>query len=144
MSVQTQTPAARTDLAREAPVIVVGFDGSDESRRAVEMAAKRAGPGGTVIPVYATVAGSSWLGTPYYERVVEQSHHAAQQAVAAMEDLDTGHATVEPELLEGDPAEALLRIARNRDAREIVIGSRGLGRFRSLLGSTSHALLEQA
>ena len=46
--------------------------------------------------------------------------------------------------MEGEPAEALLRIARQRGAREIVVGSRGLGRFRSILGSVSHALLEHA
>ena len=64
--------------------------------------------------------------------------------LAEIDDIDTGSANVEPELIEGDPADALLRVAQSRDAREIVVGSRGRGRFRSILGSVSHELLERA
>jgi nucleotide-binding universal stress UspA family protein len=144
MSVQTETLSSRNGLADEAPVIVVGFDGSEESRRAVEVAAERAGPDGTVIPVHVTIAASNWLGASSYEPVVEQAYEQAQRVLDEIDDVETGDATVEPELIEGDPAEALLRVAQSRGAREIVIGSRGLGRFRSLVGSTSRALLERA
>src|SRR5690606_40097722 len=41
-------------------------------------------------------------------------------------------------------AERLATLARKRDADEIVVGSRGLGRFVAALGSVSHALLEHA
>ncbi len=47
-------------------------------------------------------------------------------------------------MIEGEPAEALLRIAQSRGAREIVIGSRGLGRFRAILGSVSDTVLQRA
>lgn len=50
-----------------------------------------------------------------------------------------GHAVVE-----GEPAEGLMRVARARDAREIVVGSRGLGRLRAVMGSVSHRLLERS
>ena len=40
--------------------------------------------------------------------------------------------------------ERLADLAREREADEIVIGSRGLGRFSAALGSVSHALLQQA
>ena len=125
-------------------VILVGYDGSEESRKAVAMAAKRAGPADTVVPLHVTPSVSSWLGTPYYDREVAGATHAAGALLDEIESIDTGEATVEPELIEGDPAEALLRVAQSRDAREIVIGSRGLGRFRSILGSVSHSLLEHA
>jgi nucleotide-binding universal stress UspA family protein len=111
---------------------------------AVAVAAERAGPGGIVVPVHVTPSAPGWLGAPYYDRGVEAGHHAGQALLAAIDEIDTGAATVEPELIEGEPAETLLRIARIRRAREIVIGSRGLGRFRAMLGSVSHALLEQA
>jgi nucleotide-binding universal stress UspA family protein len=128
----------------EPPVIVAGYDGSDESRMAVAVAAERAGPEGTVVPVHVTSRAPDWLGTPYYDREVEAGHHAGQALLAAIDAIDTGATIVEPELMEGDPAEALLRVARVRGAREIVVGSRGLGRFRAMLGSVSHALMQRA
>jgi nucleotide-binding universal stress UspA family protein len=130
--------------ATDAPLIVAGYDGSDESRMAVAIAAERAGPEGTVVPVHVRSRAPDWLGTPYYDREVEGGHHAGQALLAAIDKIDTGTAIVKPELMEGDPAEALLRVARVRGAREIVVGSRGLGRFRAMFGSVSHALLQHA
>ena len=137
-------PQADAGAPAKTTVIVVGYDGSEASRRAVEIAAERAGPRGTVVPVHVTAAASSWLGTPYYQRVVEEIRREGETLLAQTEELDTGQATIEPDLIEGDPAEVLLRVADVRDAREIVVGSRGLGRFRSLLGSVSHALIERS
>ena len=144
MSEQTEVldvPSRRTE--RQAPIIV-GYDGSPESKLAVQVAAERAGPQGTVVPIHVTLPASDWLGSASFEPIGGHTHHAAQILMADLDDLDVGDVSLEPELIEGEPAEALLRIARSRDAREIVVGSRGLGRFRSLLGSTSHALLERA
>ena len=47
----------------------------------------------------------------------------------------------EVELIGGPPAQALADVARVRRADEIIIGARGLGRMRALLGSVSHELL---
>jgi nucleotide-binding universal stress UspA family protein len=47
-------------------------------------------------------------------------------------------------LIGGAPAEALDQVARTRGADEIVVGARGLGRMRALLGSVSHELLHVA
>lgn len=44
----------------------------------------------------------------------------------------------------GDPGTAICRVAEVRDADEIVIGSRGTGRMRSLLGSVAHDVLHRA
>ena len=144
MSVPAAAPRRADTAHNDAPVIIVGYDGSEESRAALAVAAQRAGPEGTVIPLHVTSTASSWLGSPYYDREVEAGYQAAQAVLAEIDDIDTGSANVKPELIEGDPAEALLRVAQNRDAREIVVGSRGRGRFRSILGSVSHALLERA
>jgi nucleotide-binding universal stress UspA family protein len=54
------------------------------------------------------------------------------------------NATVETEVVEGRLAEALIRVAQMPDAREILVGSRRLGRFRAMVGSVSDGLLEQA
>jgi nucleotide-binding universal stress UspA family protein len=40
------------------------------------------------------------------------------------------------------PVEALTRVAQAREASEIVVGARGLGRFRAALGSVSHGPLQ--
>lgn len=144
MSVTASSPQRLETIARDGPVIVVGYDGSEESRRALIVAAERAGPQGTVVPLHVMPTASSWLGAPYYDREVEEGQLAAQAVLAEIDDVETRPARIEPELIEGEPAEALLRVAQSRNAREIVIGSRGLGRFRSLLGSVSRALLERA
>ena len=44
--------ARRADTSHaDAPVIIVGYDGSEESRMALAVAAERAGPEGTIVPV---------------------------------------------------------------------------------------------
>ena len=51
---------------------------------------------------------------------------------------------IEFSVLEGPPAEVLIRAAAVREADEIVVGSRGLGRIRGALGSVSQELLREA
>lgn len=53
-------------------------------------------------------------------------------------------APLETSLIEGPPARAIVAAAEARDADEIVIGSRGLGAVRGVLGSVSHALLHES
>lgn len=48
------------------------------------------------------------------------------------------------ELLAGPPAEAIARVAAAREADEIILGSRGFGRVRALLGSVAHEVLHLA
>jgi nucleotide-binding universal stress UspA family protein len=144
MSIPAVAPRRAETSHTSAPVIIVGYDGSEESRMALTVAAERAGPQGTVIPLHVTYTPRSWLGSPYYEREIEASHQAAHAVLAGIDDIETGSANVEPEVIEGDPADSLLYVTQNRDAREIVVGSRGRGRFRSILGSVSHELLERA
>ena len=45
--------------------------------------------------------------------------------------------------MEGPPARAIVAAADARDADEIVIGSRGFGPVRGVLGSVSHAVLHE-
>jgi nucleotide-binding universal stress UspA family protein len=50
----------------------------------------------------------------------------------------------ETELVEGTSADALLAVASDRDAAEIVVGSRGSGRSWTPIGSVSRELLNAA
>jgi nucleotide-binding universal stress UspA family protein len=130
--------------ATRSPVIVVGYDGREESRTALEVAAQRAGPEGTLVVVHVTEAVSPWMGSPYYDDAVATNYLAARRTLEGLADAELDVATIEPEVIEGDPAEALIRVAQSREAREIVVGTRGLGRLRALVGSVSHRLLERA
>jgi nucleotide-binding universal stress UspA family protein len=128
----------------DSPTIVVGYDGLKPSRHAVEVAAQRAGPEGTVVVLHVTEPISSWMGRPYRDLALEEQHMAAQRAFSELANYDLGRATIVPEVIEGSPAEALIRVAQGRDAREIVVGSRRLGRIRAMLGSVSHRVLARA
>ena len=137
-------PTKKTD--DKGPVIVVGYDGSATSRAAVDHAAREAGPRGKVYVVHSYAPPPDWLGFPYYQRVLDD-HRARGEATLdalAMNDdplLDTNFDT---ELVDTPPAEAITAVAEARKADEIVVGSRGLGRVRSALGSVSQDVLHRA
>jgi nucleotide-binding universal stress UspA family protein len=125
--------------------VIVGYDGSDESRVAVAVAIDRAQAWDTIVLVHATTPASSWLGTPYYERAVAKIHAAAERVLDEMRPIaEQVETPMEFEVLEGPPAEVLIRAAAVRDADEIVVGSRGLGRLRGALGSVSQEVLREA
>jgi nucleotide-binding universal stress UspA family protein len=127
--------------------LVVGYDGSPAARLAVAVAARRAGPHGIVWIVHA-------LHPPpgRYEPDDKARWYAEHRdrAWAVLDGLLLGDAaeltetTYETELVEGPPPAAMLAVARKHDADEIVVGSRGLGGVRALLGSVSHELLQIA
>ena len=129
------------------PVMVVGYDGSEPSRAALSLAARRAGRRGLVFVVHAYELPPDFLGSPNFDRLLsERKDHgrAMLDAIALTgndELLDTEY---EAELIGGPPAQAIADVARVRDADEIVVGARGLGRVRALLGSVSHELLHIA
>ena len=120
-------PTKRT--RNHGPVVVVGYDGSPESRAAVDHAARQAGKSGRVYVVHAC------------DDLARGE--ATVDALALTDDpiLDTHFRT---ELLHCPPAEAIARVAAERGADEIVIGARGLGPFRSALGSVSQQVLHEA
>jgi nucleotide-binding universal stress UspA family protein len=144
MSIQVDSRTTSQQGRATGPVIVAGFDGSPESRAAVANAEQRAGPLGTVVVVHVADSLPDWLGTPYYDRAVEEEHLAARDLLDEIQESAHGEPAIEHAIVQGDAAEALIRVARTRDAREIVVGSRGLGRLRAIVGSVSHRLLKRS
>ncbi|MEO8690476.1 MAG: universal stress protein [Solirubrobacteraceae bacterium] len=141
----TLRSAPAADRSVKPRTVIVGYDGSDEARVAVAVAIDRSQASDTIVIVHATPPASSWLGTPYYQRAVEQIHAAAERVLDEMRPIaEQVETPIEFEVLEGLPAEVLIRAATVRDADEIVVGSRGLGRLRGALGSVSQALLREA
>ena len=136
---------AERDGAANRRTVVVGYDGSDEARAAVAVAIDRAEPSDRLVLVHATAPASNWLGSPYYELEVAKIHDAAERILDEMRPIaEQVETSIEFSVLEGPPAEAIIRAAAVRDADEIVVGSRGLGRIRGALGSVSQELVREA
>ncbi len=124
--------------------MVVGYDGSEVSRVALRVAARRAGNGGLVYIVHAYELPPDFLGSPNFEHLLsERKNHGRAMLDAAASEEPPGPEYV-LELIGGPPAHAIADVASARDADEIVVGARGLGRVRALLGSVSHELLHIA
>jgi nucleotide-binding universal stress UspA family protein len=125
-------------------VVVVGYDGSEPGRAALAYAARRAGEGGRIVAVHAFQPAADFLGAPYYQRTLEAHQQHGRQLLQALEDSHDFGADLETSLLEGPPARAIVAAADARDADEIVMGSRGFGPVRGVLGSVSHGVLHEA
>jgi nucleotide-binding universal stress UspA family protein len=119
------------------PRVVVGYDGSQTARRALDYAINRAGADGTVVVVHAFEPPHDWLGNENYDRVVAEHRARGKALLGELPEADS----IEADLLPGAPAEAIAEVASTRDADEIVVGSRGFGPVRGALGSVSHKLL---
>ena len=122
-------------------VTVVGYDGSEESRRALEYARERVNGEGKVFVVSVVARAPDFYGGPELQHFIDSAHRRGEELLAEALAQMPATTAVEAELLEGDPAEAIVRVAEVREADQIVVGSRGLGRVRAALGSVSHDLL---
>jgi nucleotide-binding universal stress UspA family protein len=115
-------------------VILVGYNASPRARAAFDFAVRRAAAVGTVVAVYAVAISQRNFGHHYYSRFLERARLEGREV---LDDLPpTTGPTVETELRDGSPAEVLARVAHERYARAIVVGSRKLGRTLALFGNT--------
>jgi nucleotide-binding universal stress UspA family protein len=128
------------------PCIVVGFDGSPASHVALSRGIERAGLGGKLYLVHAWKVPEAWRGRgtyqPYVDRTLTEAETVVERAVAAHPGLDG--IRWESELVGGPPARAIADVAEVRRADEIILGTRGFGRMRALLGSVAHELIHLA
>jgi nucleotide-binding universal stress UspA family protein len=126
--------------------IVVGYDGSAAARAAVEHAIDRTTPDGRLVLVHAYEVAADHVGASYSNVMLEGSSNYAASVLDTLEADCERLSTVEHErdVLTGEPAVAIIRAAEAREADEIIIGSRGLGRIRSVLGSVAHDVIHQA
>lgn len=128
------------------PRVVVGYDGSPGSRAALARAADVAGDDGVVFVVHAYPRPRGWLGSPLEQERLDASLDEAESTIRALCDGAGPLARVawEPEIIAGDPAEAIAAVAAARQADEIVVGSRRSGLTRALHGSVARDLIRNA
>lgn len=125
---------------------LVGVDESLSARLALDEAVVRVGPSGRLIIAHALGAPAELLpgavpNVSLYDMAGERRQIAHQLVERLANDVDCD---AEPQVIDGSPALALAQLARQAGVDEIVVGSRGLGRFVAALGSVSHALLHEA
>jgi nucleotide-binding universal stress UspA family protein len=123
--------------------IVVGYDGSDCAKAALNQALRLAGPTGRLVITYADAPpriGASSLVPP--EKVVELGRKVTAEALAVARQRGVPAEVV----LEDDrPAEALLKVAARTGADLIAVGTRGESQLTGLLlGSTPYHLVHRA
>lgn len=128
------------------PRIVVGFDGSPAAHVALSRAIQRVGADGKLYLVCAWEVPEAWRGRGTYQPYVDRALGDAETRVEAARDAHPGLETVEweSEVIGGPVAKAIADVAAVRGADEIVIGTRGHGRVRALLGSVAHELIHLA
>jgi nucleotide-binding universal stress UspA family protein len=127
------------------PRVIVGFDGSQASERALRWAYENFAGRSLSLTVVTVVderpIPGSALAVPADPEDVEMARRVAQEAVAALG--DDPHVAITVIASAGQPAWVLLDLAREPD--HLVVGSRGIGGFsRLLLGSVSTQVVHHA
>src|SRR5688500_18225755 len=121
---------------------LVGYDGSETARAALAYAAQRVGPGGRIVVAHIVAPPTAFIDTQYYDESLRRAREHGEASLREVEDL-LGGVPAELQVAEGPPARTLVELAGETGADEIVVGSRGFGAGRAILGSVAHALLHE-
>jgi len=125
--------------------IVVGVDGSEISRAALQWAVDEARRRtATVEAIHVLhqpfVYGYAYLAEVETDDYAEEAQKVLNEAIAA---IDTTGVAVEPRVIAGGPSQVLVEAAKGADL--LVVGSRGRGGFSGLLlGSVSQQVAHHA
>lgn len=128
--------------------IVIGFDGSENSKAAISFIKKIDDAKGAELHLVMVIDFTSLYsyGVDIPESVYTNIRsHSEEQLTAISNDLRSEGFNVKPVILEGSPADAIMEYATKIGAELIVVGSRGLSTFKSiLLGSVSAKLVHES
>lgn len=128
--------------------IVLGVDGSVHAIRAAKMAGKLArevrAANLWVVVAYDPIP--SYLGEPYMQQVVSARLKDAESILkGGVDAVGKIPGRIHQEVLEGSPAEEIIKVASLRKSDLIIMGSRGRGTVaRLLLGSQSQKVISHA
>lgn len=122
--------------------VIVGYDGSDCAKEALRVASEF-GKAYNEKVIIAFGYELSPVGGELHDYHKALKDLANQRVAEAMEIATQGGTEVEGVIVEQAPAQGLVELAADRDARVIVVGTRGESPIRgALLGSTPHKLLQ--
>jgi nucleotide-binding universal stress UspA family protein len=136
-----------TEVTMKKTHLIIATDGSPGAREALETGLSLAAESGaTATLVYVRQRPLPILGDPFYGRSVSQELMRGRAVLADAATFAAEHGVdAETEVLEGDPAQSVIELARQREADLIVVGSRGRGMIAgALLGSVSAAIAHDA
>jgi len=128
--------------------IVLAVDGSEHAAHAAKVAAALAHcmkPAELrIVIAYDPIP--SYLGEPNLQIAIDARLDEAKKILdETVRLVGNSEIDVHTEVLEGNPAEAIIEVAKTRHSNIIVMGSRGLGRLAGLLlGSTSQKVVSHA
>jgi nucleotide-binding universal stress UspA family protein len=122
--------------------IVVGYDGSEPARRAIEVAFNLAGEDDRVTIVTAYHLPPEIKSYEFFEDLAAVFKQAAEELLGSAREIVPEHRPdVHYQVVEGGAADALADFARKSGADLLVVGCMGAGPVRSMIGSVTHKLL---
>ncbi len=126
--------------------LLVAYDGSENSKRALEVAVDLAVRCGARVHVTKVVDLASLMGLELEGQVIDELKSKAEREVhEAVELARSKGVNADGSVLVGDPVESIVELAQEMGVDLIVTGSRGLSRLkRILLGSVSTGILTEA
>lgn len=128
--------------------ILLAVDGSEHAMNAARMAASLANAmnSQTLRIVAAYVPIPVHLGDPYMQNAVNTRIMETEEIIdRVVQVVWNVSAQIYTEMIEGDPAETIIELARTRNSDVILMGARGLGKLPGLvLGSTSQKVVSYA
>jgi nucleotide-binding universal stress UspA family protein len=128
--------------------ILLAVDGSDHAMKAAQAASNLANAMNSqtlrIVVAYDTIP--VHIGDPYMQNAlsarISETEEILQRAVQVVWAVS---AQIYTEMIEGNPAETIIEVARDRNTDVIIMGARGLGKLAGLpLGSTSQKVLSLA
>jgi nucleotide-binding universal stress UspA family protein len=127
--------------------ILLGVDGSEHALNAAKLAgdlARLTGADIWVIVCFEPVP--AYIGVPFYQQMLTKNLEKADQIlIPALEAVGPIQGSINTEKLEGETAEAILNVSKIQDIDLIVMGTRGLGSFASMMiGSKSQKVVANA
>ncbi len=128
--------------------LLLAIDGSEHAMKAAQAASNLANAMNSqtlrIVVAYDTIP--VHIGDPYMQNAVNarisETEEILQRAVQVVWAVS---AQIYTEMIEGNPAETILEVARSRNSDLIIMGARGLGKLAGLpIGGTSQKVLSLA